>query len=1366
MRLGFALCWCLIHLGASRAVCLDRDPTLIGWNPGHNPENRVLIGRGRRLLLVASATVHSLHILHGGRLVIADGLREPLVLRARHVLVELGGELHVGSEGCPYRGSATLVLYGRSDEEAEPADPQFGRKFVGVGPGGTLELHGERKLSWTLLNRTLLPPPGAPGDSERGAADYDFERSWGHRGLVVHAIAPTTGEVLWVDRFDTHRRTEEGKRLVSALSRSRPGTLLAVAVNDEAARDLEGNARAALSALGARHAGQLAFRNPWALVVVQGDPSTAVEAHATYQGERAPVSAAVSALLRTRDGADFSVSAVSEWAPGPEEWSPWLARPGRSRGPQRLFELQALHRGLLCDRPSRVEVRARHGAAVTELQAELVLKSLKVFGFSCRPRARPDSPCPPYLVRFLCPGRVWPRVRVRVQRLHNCSVLEVADDARSWRPGDEVVVSSTDFSMHQAERFSLLPCPECGPRQLKAAGLPRYAHVGGEVDGVDMRAEVALLTRGVVIAAETQPRCYADNLCHLFAYDTFGGHIKVEAGFRSVHIEGVELRHMGQQLLGHYPVHFHLAGDVDALGGYEPPTYVRSVTVRHSFSRCVTIHATSGLLVEDVVGYDILGHCFFLEDGPEQRNTLRHCVGLLVKPGSLLPSDRDGKMCRAAAALEAFPGYEPRPRQDCSAVSTFWISNPNNNVIDCAAAGSEEVGFWFIFHHVATGLSAGSYPPGYTEHLPLGEFTGNRAHSNYRAGMILDHGVKTTEPNERDKRPYLSIVGARYGPHEDADPRKPRVPALIQGFTAFKNQQHGAWLRGGDVRLDHCQFADNGIGLTLASGGTFPDDEGSMQEVRNSLFVGESGNLGTPGGPGAVAWGPGGTDGKNRTLPRARNFPMRGLQVYDGPILVRDVLFRRFAALGSRLASAIGFRLNNSWQSCPQNNVTGVRFEDVPLWSRVFFGRPGPWFHRMELDGDRTAIFRDSDGSVSGFPGAFLLRHDNFLLRNPDCLDVPDWRAALCSGRYAQLYIQARNPAWLRLRVVRNDYPGRGMTLEGALSRGGHYQQYQPVVALRRGYTLHWDGPAPEEVTIWPINFDRAEWVLLALCYPRGTAFSVVRDVHERRGRSTRKVGAFSRAAALHKLSTPALLHGRRDLYYWDEDAGLLFLRVRSHFAREGHAFCSVHGCERVKVKAHLPHLPHAAAVADCEARAYPKYATVPVAQLPMPRRLARRDPDAREEFVEVKLESHSLRYKRQYEYAVAVVDGVSFAHAEDGLQLLVLDGGTGKVAARKTFDAQALRHHPGSLQLYVTRGVRDGSVVLLTSRGHLLAAEETLRTKVLPFLGAEVSSTRLHDRLVFVGYKGPVRPDWVRLVSDRYSAKLHQLITVPPRRQ
>lgn len=57
----------------------------------------------------------------------------------------------------------------------------------------------------------------------------------------------------------------------------------------------------------------------------------------------------------------------------------------------------------------------------------------------------------------------------------------------------------------------------------------------------------------------------------------------------------------------------------------------------------------------------------------------------------------------------------------------------------------------------------------------------------------------------------------------------------------------------------------------------------------------------------------------------------------------------------------------------------------------------------MQMDGDKTTIFHDIDGSVSEYPGAFLVKEDNWLLRHPDCIDVPDWKGAICSGHYAQV---------------------------------------------------------------------------------------------------------------------------------------------------------------------------------------------------------------------------------------------------------------------------------------------------------------------------------------------------------------------------
>lgn len=55
--------------------------------------------------------------------------------------------------------------------------------------------------------------------------------------------------------------------------------------------------------------------------------------------------------------------------------------------------------------------------------------------------------------------------------------------------------------------------------------------MGEIVDGVDMRAEVALLSRNILIQGEMERSCYGNNWCQYYSHDTFGGHVKVRLDF-------------------------------------------------------------------------------------------------------------------------------------------------------------------------------------------------------------------------------------------------------------------------------------------------------------------------------------------------------------------------------------------------------------------------------------------------------------------------------------------------------------------------------------------------------------------------------------------------------------------------------------------------------------------------------------------------------------------------------------------------------------------------------------------------------------------------------------------------------------------
>lgn len=50
--------------------------------------------------------------ISSGKLVIRD-YDEAIVLRARHILIDNGGELHAGSALCPFQGNFSIILYGR-----------------------------------------------------------------------------------------------------------------------------------------------------------------------------------------------------------------------------------------------------------------------------------------------------------------------------------------------------------------------------------------------------------------------------------------------------------------------------------------------------------------------------------------------------------------------------------------------------------------------------------------------------------------------------------------------------------------------------------------------------------------------------------------------------------------------------------------------------------------------------------------------------------------------------------------------------------------------------------------------------------------------------------------------------------------------------------------------------------------------------------------------------------------------------------------------------------------------------------------------------------------------------------------------------
>jgi cell migration-inducing and hyaluronan-binding protein len=256
-------------------------------------------------------------------------------------------------------------------------------------------------------------------------------------------------------------------------------------------------------------------------------------------------------------------------------------------------------------------------------------------------------------------------------------------DASEWRVGDEIVLASTDFNPRQAETRHIAAIS--GDTITLDQPL-EYMHFGRITFDVDERGEVGLLTRNIKIQASADAE-----------ESFFGGHIMAMPSSK-MYVEGVELRRMGQNLtLARYPIHWHLVGDADG-------QYIRNAAIHDTYNRCVTVHGTNYLQVENNVTYNTVGHCFFLEDGIEHSNEFVSNLAIQTKCHPTLPCEPTNLSAAGEGPRTNGQASENVLLPSDNTVSSFWITNPDNTYVDNVAAGSDENGFWLSLPEHPNGL--------------------------------------------------------------------------------------------------------------------------------------------------------------------------------------------------------------------------------------------------------------------------------------------------------------------------------------------------------------------------------------------------------------------------------------------------------------------------------------------------------------------------------------------------------------------------------------------------------------------------------------------------------------------------------------
>jgi len=258
-------------------------------------------------------------------------------------------------------------------------------------------------------------------------------------------------------------------------------------------------------------------------------------------------------------------------------------------------------------------------------------------------------------------NRTW--IKLGASAKAGDSIVKLSEPVSGWRVGDTVIVTVSKESYGSGNTFRQ---SAKSPRKVQteerrittltgdSVTLDRaldYAHLG---EG-DYRSEVANLSRNVVIESAKPDGVRGHTMFHR---DSTGG------------ISYAEFRHLGKEgVLGKYAIHFHLVRDSMRGSG------VLGASIWDSHNRWLTIHGTDFLVVRDCVGYQSVGHGYFLEDATEQYNLLDRNLAVQAYRGKRLPK-------------QVLP-FDPNDG------AGFWWANGRNTLTRNVACENDEYGYRF-----------------------------------------------------------------------------------------------------------------------------------------------------------------------------------------------------------------------------------------------------------------------------------------------------------------------------------------------------------------------------------------------------------------------------------------------------------------------------------------------------------------------------------------------------------------------------------------------------------------------------------------------------------------------------------------------
>ena len=802
-------------------IVFNQSQGLESWDYQNGVD--VTIGAGRTVILDQSASIENLIIEDGGKLVFKDYGEggQKITLRAKSIKIHDNGEMWVGSRSCRYQGEADVVLFGNKEDMTE--HPHVGTKYLWCASDCVLEMHGKEKQSWTYLEDHLFRN-SIPADNIEFYQDGQSASGVNGNRLVFHVVS-AEGDLR--DMFYLENGSTDYAGLEAWIASYDKDDNIFLFFTDflfelsQEIADILGEHGIDSIQLN----GLLANENSRKFSQIAGVFNSSGESDFKFVSP---------------DGQDFHSGLTGFIGP--------VSLSGEKSGWDFGFDIESFY-----------QWNAANTMIVTVDQVQQLLDGLIEMS-------------QPFIENS------FQRVQYSSSTKGQTPIITLADNVSSWEVGDQIMVASTSFDSRDSEVFTIVNCDECSDHQVKLDRVADTTHWGRISDrtGIDQRAEVGLLSRNVRFYGEMSSNScqYAytresldpdspnhdqngpTNQCAYMVemnggedIDMHGAHMITTAGFTNYHVSHVEIFNAGQPRLARYPVHWHHAGYVGEKGGYDDPSYVESVSIHDSFSRFVTIHGTHEAMVKNTVGYNCFGHGYFLEDGYETENQLLGNLGVHVKPGIILPNERDQYYC--STFNDGFQGAANWPSKYCKGLSVFWISNIENTLHDNAAVGGQ-AGIWVFTHSSSDSYTFQAIP----EDPDTGkrEWRNNKMSAAFR-GFVMDETVKDEEPTNNAVGPQFTIQEVKKnfksmnGPEDGQNDERPNIWAEPEANWArlelngwkIHHMTDKNWARNNYVLISDWQLSDNSRSYIIKAA---KPAAGAQKSFNNSIFVGMTRNTG------------------------------------------------------------------------------------------------------------------------------------------------------------------------------------------------------------------------------------------------------------------------------------------------------------------------------------------------------------------------------------------------------------------------------------------------------------------------------------------------------------------------------------------